>query len=552
MRAYAESLVPIMPEKSSATRPPRALPAIVQAMMRPGFYPVPPPQVELIQTHISYVFVAGAYVYKLKKPVRFSFIDCTSLDQRRHLCAEEIRLNRRLAPEVYLGMFPIFRAGADFELGEEGANPGEVADYVVKMRRLPAERTLDRMLARGEAGRDTIRALAVVIVNFHRDTSSTHAAKYGSAAAVWRRIVGELKEVEPFVGHTVSAEQVRTINDYCRGFVAAHWKMLNTRAETGRVREGHGDLRCEHICIEDGKISIFDCVEFSERLRTCDIASEVAFLAMDLDRFGRSDLADELVGAIAQSIPDDQLPLLMPFYKCYRAIIRGVVESLRSRQAEVGEQERAAAIALAHRYFALACEYASNATPAVIVVCGLSGSGKSTLARALHHRFGLPIISSDRTRKALSSIPAEASAADAYHSGIYADVITQATYASIHDEAQRVLEASGVILDATYQDPAHRKAALDLAARLKAPILFIECSADDVEVRRRLIERQTAGHNPSDATVEVYLRQQQDFVPLAEIPAANHLMVDTAQSLDAIVSNAGHALASQRRGFGRI
>jgi predicted kinase len=243
----------------------------------------------------------------------------------------------------------------------------------------------------------------------------------------------------------------------------------------------------------------------------------------------------------------------MPFYKCYRAIIRGVVESLRSRQAEVGAQERAAATALAHRYFVLACEYAVAATPALIVVCGLSGSGKSTLARALHHRFGLPIINSDRTRKALSSIPAETNAGDAYHSGIYAETITQATYAAMLDEAERTLsETGGVILDATYQDPSHRKAALDLAARLEAPILFIECRANDAEVRRRLIERQQTGHNPSDATVEVYLRQQQDFVPLAEIPAAHHLMVDTARPLDAIVSDAERALASQRRGFARI
>jgi aminoglycoside phosphotransferase family enzyme/predicted kinase len=545
-----------MPEKMSAQHHSPTLPTIVEAMMRPAFYPEPPERVELIQTHISYVFIAGAYVYKLKKAVRFSFIDCTGLEQRRHLCGEEIRLNRRLAPDVYLGMFPVYRAGKDFALGEQSnhhannhpKNLGELADYVVKMRRLPAERTLDRMLARGEADHDTIRALASVIVKFHRETSAAQASKYGSAAAVWRRIIGELTEVEPFVGYTVSAEQFRTINDYCRGFVAAHWKMLNTRVETGRVREGHGDLRCEHICIEDSKISIFDCVEFSQRLRTCDIASEVAFLAMDLDRFGASDLADELVGAIAESIPDVELPLLIPFYKCYRAMIRGVVESLRSRQAEVGEQERVSAIDLANRYFALATEYASDAAPAVIVVCGLSGSGKSTVARALHHRFGLPIISSDRTRKKLSSIPAETGAADAYRSGIYAGSVTQATYAAMLEEAETTLgEARGVILDATYQDPSHRKAALELAARLKAPILFIECRADDAEIRRRLVERQKAGHNPSDATVEVYLRQLKDFVALSELQASNRLIVDTARPLGDLVTEAKSALAALRR-----
>jgi uncharacterized protein len=319
--------------------------------------------------------------------------------------------------------------------------------------------------------------------------------------------------------------------------------MLNARVEAGRIREGHGDLRCEHICLENGKISIFDCVEFSERLRTCDLASEVAFLAMDLDRLGAQDLADELVGAVAESTQDEELALLMPFYKCYRAVIRGVVESLRSGQAEIEDRERKAAIVVADRYFSLACRYAVDAASAIVVVCGLSGTGKSTLAKALQHRFGFPIISSDRTRKKLASIAPERSASDAYKAGIYADAITESTYEAMLDDAEHLLsDATGVILDGTFQDPAHRKAALDLAARVRAPILFIECRADDAEIRRRLIQRQKTGHNPSDATVEVYLRQREDFVALSEIPASSHLILDTARPLSEIVTEAKNAL----------
>lgn len=537
-----------MLEKSSAAQHSSPLPAIVEAMMRPAFYPEHPESVELIQTHISYVFIAGPFAYKLKKAVRFSFIDCTDLGQRRHLCAEEIHLNRRLAPDVYVGTYPIFRVGPDFVLGDRSTEHSQAVDYVVKMRRLPAERMLDRLLAREEIDRTTIRALASVIVNFHRNASSAHAARYGSASELWRLIVGELIDMERLVGFTVTAKELPTIENYCREFISSHWRMLNARADAGRVREGHGDLRCEHICTENGKISIFDCVEFSEPLRTCDIASEVAFLAMDLDRLGAEDLADELVGAVAESTRDEELALLVPFYKCYRAVIRGVVESLRSRQAEIEDRERNSAIALAGQYFSLARSYAIDAAPVMLVICGLSGTGKSTLARALHYRFGFPIISSDRMRKKLASIPAESSAADAYKAGIYADSITEATYAAMLDDAEHPLgDATGVILDGTFQDPAHRGAAIALAARVRVPILFIECRADDTEIRRRLIERQKTGSNPSDATVEVYLRQREDFVAPSEIPASSHLIVDTARPIGEIVSEAKNAMESLSR-----
>ena len=524
-----------------------ALPAIVRAMMRPEFYPHPPDKVELVQTHISYVFLAGAFVYKLKKPVRFPFIDCSDVRQRRRLCVEEIRLNRRLAPEVYLGVYPVIRDGADFMLDEESREPRDGADFVVKMRRLPEECMLDQMLARGQADRATIAALVPVIADFYRAISPAHASQYGTAAKLWDRIIGEITQLEKLIGPALTAGQLRCIEDYCRQFITSHWKMLNARAEAGRVREGHGDLRAEHICIEGGKISIFDCVEFSEKLRTCDIASEVAFLAMDLDRLGAPELADQLVGGIAESLPDEELPLLMPFYKCYRAVIRGMVETLRSREREVDEAQRASAIALARRYFSLAQSYAVEAAPAIIVVCGLSGSGKSTVARALQYRLGFPIVSSDRTRKNLSATPIQHHADDAYRSGIYTEAMTESTYAAMLAEGeQQLCAANGVILDATFQDRAHRNVASRVAAKMNVPIIFLECRASDAEIRRRLIERQKHGNNPSDATVEVYLRQLRDFTALSELPASSHLVIDTALPLSEIVGESRKALERLR------
>ena len=528
-----------------------SLPPLVRAMMRPGFFPGHRAKVELIQTHISYVFIAGDFVYKLKKAVRFSFLDCTDAAQRHHLCDEEIRLNRRLASDVYLACYPIYRAGDGFVLGDllnDGANDGaDAVDHVVKMRRMPADQMLDRMLERGSVNRATIRAIAAVIVNFFNANSTRNATRLRSAAMVWRIIIGELTECEQPVGQTLTTEQFESIESFCRGFIASHWTMFNARARGGRVREGHGDLRCEHICIEAGKISIFDCVEFSERLRTTDLASEIAFLAMDLDRLGAPALADELIAAIVEATGDDEIPLLMPFYKCYRAIIRGVVESLRAREAEVDPRERDAAIALARNHFALATSYARDYAPILVVICGLSGSGKSTIAKAMQLRFGFPIVSSDLMRKQTLSIPPDHSAADAYRSGAYALEHIDTVYAAMLESAEQQLrEGAGVILDATYQDPAHRKAARELAQRLKLPILFIECRADDAEIRRRLVDRKKA-NNPSDATVEVYAHQLKDFVALSEIPDPQHLVVDTARPWAEIVKEMKRALERLRR-----
>jgi uncharacterized protein len=537
-----------MTAREPAARQSASLPALVEAMMRPAFYPEPPDRVELVQTHISYVFIAGAFVYKLKKAVCFSFIDCTDLKQRRHFCAEEIRLNRRLAPDMYCGMFPIVRHGNEFALGEQATEHPAAVDYVLKMRRLPVESMLDHMVSQGGADPATITTLATVLVNFYRNAPSAKAAKYASAAEVWRLVIGEILELERLVGATLSLSEFAPIENYCRTFITSHWKMLNSRVAAGRVREGHGDLRAEHISIENGKISIFDCVEFSEKLRTCDIASEVGFLAMDLDRLGARDLADTLVAAIEESTQDHDLPTLLPFYKCYRAIIRGVVESLRSRQTGIEAGERVAATTRAAQYFSLARGYATAAAPAVIVVCGLSGTGKSTLARALQSRSGFAIISSDRTRKRLAAIPVQRSAADSYKSGIYTDAVTEATYTAMLDEAAQMLrDGTGVIFDGTFQDPAQRKAVLELAEQVKLPILFVECRAEDDEIRRRLIERERAGQDPSDATVEVYLRQREDFVALSEIAAGKHLTVDTSRGSGELVDAVKNAMEKLSR-----
>jgi uncharacterized protein len=519
-------------------------PSLVEAMMRPEFYPDSPARVELRQTHISCVFIAGDYVYKVKKPVRLPFLDCSRLADRFHYCREEVRLNARLSPRVYLGVFAILERGDSFMLGPEvhAAHPDAV-EYAVKMRRLPEDRMLDAMLAAGRVDSATIRAIAARVAKFSTNAPSKHGWIYGSAAAIWRSVTDEIAQLEAFVGHTLERDQFDLIEAFCRAFITAHWRPLNDRALEGRVREGHGDLRAEHVCLMGNEIDVIDCVEFSERLRYGDVASEIAFLAMDLERLDAPRLADELVEAYVEFAGDEELAVFVPFYKCYRACVRGKVESIRSLEREVGDSERERARLLASKYFALAARYARGASPALIVLCGLSGSGKSTVARVLQHRKGFKAINSDRVRKRLAGISPHEHVRTDYGANIYSERFTKIAYDTMLAEAESILhEGRGAILDATFKASGDRQLALALAARCGVPVLFVECVVSEDEAIRRLEQRASMENQVSDATPEVYRRQRAEFEPFGKISPQCHLRLDTARPREHLVAEIEDAL----------
>ena len=252
----------------------------------------------MVQTHISAVFLAGEEVYKLKKPVRFSFVDYSTLALRQQYCHEEVRLNHRLAPTVYLGVVPLLRVGNEYHLREVvNMREATVVEYLVRMRRLPPERTLAALLASGQVTKTSMHALAKRLVHFHNTAATTDAARYGAPETVWRAVAENFQDTASFVGQTISEKQYTRIQDFSQSFFHEHQPLMQQRIAQNRVREGHGDLRCDHVYFLDQGISIIDCIEFSPRLRTCDVASELAFLAMDLELHGAPDLAAELLHA---------------------------------------------------------------------------------------------------------------------------------------------------------------------------------------------------------------------------------------------------------------
>jgi len=508
-----------------------SLPDLIQALLEPSFYPHRPADVELRQTHISYVFLAGAEVYKVKKPVRLTFLDFTTLELRRHFCAEEVRLNRRLAPGVYLGVVGIRREGDGFGLTEE-SDP-EAIEYAVHMRRLPDERTLERSLLRGEVEAPIVDRLAALLVDFHRGAEvSERITANGTPAAILRVLQDNYAGGEPFHGITISAEDDAAIEAYARDFLARNEDLLRRRREQQQIRDGHADLRAEHVYLTEPPV-IVDCVEFKPEFRWCDVASDLAFLVMDLDYSGRSDLATRLVERYGALAGDAEVARLIPFYACYRAYVRGKVESLKSSEEEVGEKERDTARQSARRHFALSYRYTWSERRAVVAISGLSGTGKSVLARRMAERTGYTHVSSDVVRKQLAGLAPTERAGGARHSDLYSGPMSHRTYDALFGLAGETVRERGVVLDATFQLRQGRDRARAIAAAAKVPFLLVECRCDDVVVGRRLAARARRGDDPSDADWQVYLEQKRRFEGFGT--DENRLVLDTAGDVDALV-----------------
>ena len=506
---------------------------LIEAMKRPDFYPNKPATVELRQTHMSWAFLAGDLVYKVKKPVHFAFADAFTLGRRYLLCREEVRLNRRLAPDVYLGVLPIIDQGSRYILGEsaDSFHP-RVQEYAVHMRRLPDELMLDHLLRTDAVPADAMKTIAARIAAFHSAASAAASLQYGSATAVQRTVIRNLEECRTHIVGMIGARAYQDIENYITVFIDSHRTFLNERAYKGRVREGHGDLRCEHVCMNK-KIDIIDCVEFDPALRYGDVASDVAFLAMDLDASDEAALSDKFITEYDKATADADLATLLNFYKCHRACVRGKVDSLKSLDHDLPDDEREQAGKRGRAKFELAARYARRGRPSLIAVCGLVASGKSTIANKLRLRTGFEVLNSDRVRKQLASVPEDFRSKSDYGTGLYSPGFDQLTYSALLDEARdRLRKGRGVLLDATFKNPQHRAAVLALADETGVPALFVECRATEKQTISRLAERAKDVSEVSDATAEIYQIQKRDYVPLSELPDRQHLIVNTGEEVE--------------------
>ena len=501
------------------TRPSRqeGLPAYVAGLLRPEAYDHPADDLALRDTHLSWVILAGRHAYKLKKPVNLGFVDFSSRQRRAADCDEEVRLNRRLCPEVYRGVVQVVDRDGCFHVG----GPGRPVEPAVHMRRLPEAGMLPNRLARGAVDAPLLQRIARQLARFHATADSgARVDEFGSLDTVRMNWDENFRQTQPFVGCTLSAERQAHIRAFVEQFLHEQAGLFERRVAAGRVRDGHGDLHLASICVEGRRLHLFDCVEFAPRFRCADVAAEVAFLAMDLDHHGRADLAHAFVDAYVQASGDAELQHLLGFYCCYRAYVRGKVLSLRLDEPGLLPEQSAETTDEAAAYFDLAWAYAGGLPrPTLVLVMGPPASGKTSLAAALAGRLGLVHLSSDVVRKALAGLGTTERRRDAFGQGLYRPAMTRRTYAALVRRAGRWLRRGRpVVLDATYGSPEQRAAVRRLASRTGAHLVVFVCRAKDSVLRRRLAAREIDGAGVSDARVELWPELRAAFIEPTELP----------------------------------
>ena len=497
---------------------------IIEALKKPETYPHPVDlKIEVIQTQMSVVFLTGQYAYKVKKPVNLGYLDYSTLEQRSNFCNRELELNRRLCSQTYLEVAPISIKSGKVSLGGDA----EIVDYAVKMRQLPRNRMMDRLIVEHAVSPEMVRAVAVKLVDFHSKAETSHYINdFGKLCAIVVNTEENFTQTEKYIGISIQEEQFRKIKDYTDSFLRSHSALMHDRIEQGRIRDCHGDLHAAHVCFTDD-ICIYDCIEFNDRFRYADVASEVAFLAMDLDRYQRPDLSRHFVDSYVEASGDLSLSAVLPFYKCYRAYVRGKVESFKLDDAYLPTEDKANALKNARRYFKLALTYASKA-PTLIIMVGLVGTGKTTVAESLSQKLGIPVISSDVTRKLLAGIQPSEHRYEDFHGGVYSTDFSRKTYDAVFEEArQRLAQGESVILDASFQHRADRDRARALASNMSSRFLAIECVLPEDEARRRL-EQRIRQVSASDGRWEVYVKQKTTFDSVSELSGSEHIIVDTS------------------------
>src|SRR5213080_1490764 len=387
--------------EKSASAEDRQSQELVSFLEVPASYPHGPREVRSIQTHISWVFVTTPFVFKVKKAVNLGFLDFSTLEKRRHFCQRELELNRRLCPSVYLDIVPIYKSASGFSFKAEG----EIAEYSVKMRELPGDWFLSELLVNRLVGENEINRVIFCLHRFYESQPpSPVIEEWGRPEKLKISTDENFVQVEPFVGRTISPAAFETIRHFTNHFYAANEKLFRERVQQHRIRDCHGDLHLDHIHITPETLSIFDCIEFNDRFRFIDVVNDVAFLAMDFDFEGRSDLANLLLHNAAREFQDSGMLKVTDFYKCYRAFVRGKVQSIQGLSMKTTTPEEHANQSA--RYFRLALRYAvTGSEPLMLVITGRVATGKTSVALQLGTELEWPVFSADQIRKTMAGLP---------------------------------------------------------------------------------------------------------------------------------------------------
>jgi len=524
-----------------------SLPPLIQQMLQPEFYPhavVEP--IKLIQTHISYVLLTGDYAYKVKKPANFGFLDFSTLEQRHHFCQEELRLNRRLSPELYLAVLEIKTTGdpIEYQLGVDDP-AAEVVEYTVQMRQFDQSGLFSYLFERDQLTAEQMQALGKQVATFHDSAqASEETRQFGTVEAVRQVAEDNYATSLPYVGRAQTQLQLDQTRAFSETFFAEHGDWFARRQTENKIRDCHGDLHLNNVCLYQGQIQIFDCIEFNREFRYIDLIYDAAFMVMDLEFQGRSDLANAFLNAYLEHTGDYQGAVMLPLYLSMRAYIRAKVNSLVLDDSSISESQKQQAQERAAAYYQMAWAYTQPRGGQIILMCGLSGSGKTTVARLVAQQLEAIHIRSDAVRKHLAGIPLEQRGDQSgnYGSGIYTPEMTHKTYEKLL-KLGIFLAQQGipVVLDAKYDRQEFRQAAIAQAQAHQIPLQICYCTAP-LEVLEERLKNRTG--DIADATAALLKEQQQAMEPLTAteqaLVQAIHTDQPLAQQLAQVCSQSRH------------
>jgi aminoglycoside phosphotransferase family enzyme/gluconate kinase len=481
--------------------------------------------IKRIETHISSVLLSGNYAYKIKKPINLGFLDFSTLAKRKHFCEEEIRLNGRAAPGIYLSVVAITGSLEQPRIDGDGA----IIEYAVKMRRFTQSGLLGKLLGRGELSDKIIDELAGVIADFHRDASiAPHNSDFGNAKSVFTPVLQNIKIIRPLLNDLREQQQLDRIEAWSSTEYRRLQNIFARRKENGFIRECHGDLHLGNIAQIDGVVTLFDGIEFNEQLHWIDVISDLAFTSMDLIDHGATAFAWRLINRYLERSGDYEGLEVLRFYQVYRAMVRAKVACIRLGQDDITNQERSDALQQYRDYAALAEQFTAPHSPLLMLTCGLSGSGKSWLSQQLLEALPACRIRSDVERKRLFS-PLHADT-QKINTGLYSTETTTKTYQQLLTLAKQIL-ASGysTIVDAAFLQKIQRSPFQTLAKQHRYPVSVLHTHASSDILKERILRRQSESDNVSDASLKV-LKIQQTAI---EKPTAteNTIEIDTRKPI---------------------
>lgn len=493
-----------------------------QQLLDPATYPEATRSVAFTETHISRIYLTDSRAYKFKKPLNLGFLDFSTLEKRRHFCHEEVRLNRRFTHDVYLGVVELRQQHGKFGFGKQGT----LVDYAVHMRRLPEARMLNRLIETDSAELPAeMPRLGTALHRVMEQAAACRNETLRNLDVVRQNCTENFTQTRAAIGTTLTAEAHALMESATQRDLAGLAELMRERETQGFVRDGHGDLHTANICMTE-PVCVYDCIEFNRRFRVADITADLAFLIMDLEFLGRRDLAEALIDHYLAECGDPDFRRLLPFYKRYRAWVRGKVDAMLASDAETSRATRDKAAELSRRYFNLALGYLLK--PTIFLTSGLMGVGKTTLARALAGATGARHLRSDVLRKQLAGLPPEQARLDDFGAGLYSRVMTAKTYDELHKRtAEHAARGGSVVVDASFAGEAERQRFMALADLSGCPVWVLQLECPAAVALSRLDQRRS---DASDGRRELFARQRAAF---EQISATGRVVkVDTSLPVD--------------------